>query len=466
MCTRFVMRQSALGPLLTAAAAMASVAGAAPPTPGWSSQFANAGFVLDPFLDGPTCLLPFQTIDGPRLFVGGGFTAIQTPGSATPTPYQAIAVWDGVRWSAIASGGVPLSAGAASVQAITTMPIGGVPRVVLAGFFDAPQTQVGIGYLDDARVLHPLSPGPISHAWFGSAFGWTPPGGQPEVVVTSGIFPQGSDYAYRYTQSGVALLPPGIITVTTAFAVFDDGVGPGPALFIGAPTANGGFNNKLSRWDGSTLTSVNAGTMTWVNALCVHDDGSGPALYAAGHGFRRLRAGQWEAVSGPGAPTFNMNALASFDDGSGPALYVAGQFATTTNGANGTVTATNIVRLRNGVWEALGSGLTGGVPKAMAVFDEDGPGPRPVGLFVVGGFTTAGGASSIGVARWGVPVCRADADGDWQISPADVAMFVSAWFGSLPTGTPAGDFDGNGAVQPADIAAFVTAWQNALASGC
>lgn len=62
--------------------------------------------------------------------------------------------------------------------------------------------------------------------------------------------------------------------------------------------------------------------------------------------------------------------------------------------------------------------------------------------------------------------CLADADGDGQIAPADVAVFVSAWLASLQGGTLAGDFDGNGLVNPADMAAFVNAWFTALTSGC
>jgi hypothetical protein len=62
--------------------------------------------------------------------------------------------------------------------------------------------------------------------------------------------------------------------------------------------------------------------------------------------------------------------------------------------------------------------------------------------------------------------CPADADGNGLIEPADVATFVSLWFGSLTAGTLAGDFDGNGQVQPADVAAFVAAWFAAVAGGC
>lgn len=431
---------------------------AAPPAQ-WSSEFASKGFALTQGQTGPACLLSFDTVEGPRLFVGGSFTAVRTGSLANATSACAgIAVWDGLRWSRIQGGGVFNDFGGfldpGQVQAITTSTIDREHRLIIAGFFDAPETSVGIGYLDDALSLRPLAPGPISHAWFGGAYGWTPPTtspdalASPEIIVSSGIFPQGSDYAYRYTQSGVAGIAPGVITVTTAFAEFDDG--NGRALFIGVPSVNAGINGKISRWNGQTLTSVNTGQMTWVNALCVHDDGTGPALYAAGHGFRRLKSGTWEPVSGPGAPAFNINALASFDDGTGPALYAAGQFTTTTPSG----TAVNIVRLRSGVWEPLGTGLVGGLVESMATFDEDGPGPRPPGLYIVGRFTSAGGNSSIGIARWGVPICRADTDASGTIGVDDVFAFLAAWF----AGAQPADINGIDGVTTQDIFDFLAAW--------
>lgn len=62
--------------------------------------------------------------------------------------------------------------------------------------------------------------------------------------------------------------------------------------------------------------------------------------------------------------------------------------------------------------------------------------------------------------------CPADFDGDHQITPADVAVFVSTWFSSLQNSTLGGDFDGNGVVNPADVGAFVNAWFVAVTSGC
>jgi hypothetical protein len=66
----------------------------------------------------------------------------------------------------------------------------------------------------------------------------------------------------------------------------------------------------------------------------------------------------------------------------------------------GTIEARNIAKWvrATGAWQALGSGLLGGNPspevKAMAVD------PRNGDLYVVGGFTTAGGNAANGIAKW------------------------------------------------------------------
>ncbi|MBI5864450.1 MAG: hypothetical protein HZB38_08080 [Planctomycetes bacterium] len=98
----------------------------------------------------------------------------------------------------------------------------------------------------------------------------------------------------------------------------------------------------IASWDGvtwvseaSTLTSISNNPTVF--ALRVFDDGTGPALYAAGRfdtingipatGIARQTETGWAAV---GSPFTSMNAFAGlntmavFDDGSGPALYAAG----------------------------------------------------------------------------------------------------------------------------------------------
>lgn len=62
--------------------------------------------------------------------------------------------------------------------------------------------------------------------------------------------------------------------------------------------------------------------------------------------------------------------------------------------------------------------------------------------------------------------CRADADHDFVITPADVAAFVNSWIFSLTIGALLADYDGNGIVEPADLAVFVNDWFYALGNDC
>lgn len=195
-----------------------------------------------------------------------------------------------------------------------------------------------------------------------------------------------------------------------ALAVFDDGGGPalvasGFFTMIGSATAA-----NIAKWDGTSWSPLGAGLSGGTaTTLAVYDDGTGPALYAAGdfgmaggqpaNGIARWDGTTWSAL-GSGASAVSgvgwLQDLQVYDDGTGPALYGSGWF-TTMDG----VPAENIARWDGTAWSAVGGGLTGwtcggcGV-QALAVFD-DGTGP---GLYAAGDFGTAGGLPANNIARW------------------------------------------------------------------
>jgi hypothetical protein len=196
-----------------------------------------------------------------------------------------------------------------------------------------------------------------------------------------------------------------------ALAVYDDG--SGPALYAGGvfTSAGGVAADAIARWDGQAWSGVGGGVSTGgifgspdVYALAVYDDGSGPALYAGGFfssaggvatgGIARWDGKSWTGLDG-GVGSFSdgVNALAVFDDGGGPALFVGGGFATA-----GGIPASGIAKWDGAGWSALGSGFAGLDPScnALTVFD-DGAGPA---LYAAGGFTSAGGQSASGIAKW------------------------------------------------------------------
>lgn len=206
----------------------------------------------------------------------------------------------------------------------------------------------------------------------------------------------------------------------------DDGAGPNPpALFVGGFFDQGGGRqlNGIGRFDGRSWSPLQGGFSSTNGQTCAalalyDDDGPGPratALYAAGDFFQaggvpanwiaRWDGSNWTALgsglAAPGASGFPYaRALCVFDeDGAGPAapaLFVGGDF-TTAGGA----TVRGLARWNGTTWSAVGGGLGGSFPlvTALVVHDPDGAGPLVPSLYVGGDFTSAGGFGP-SLARW------------------------------------------------------------------
>ncbi len=132
-----------------------------------------------------------------------------------------------------------------------------------------------------------------------------------------------------------------------------------------------------------------------IRASVIFDDGTGPALYVAGHferaGSTRLNhVAKWDGkrwVSVGGGMDGSVYALAVLIERSGSALYAAGEFTT----AGGTP-ASNVAKWNGSSWGALGSGTDGPVYALCAA-----PGPL---LYAGGAFAKAGGVPTGCVALW------------------------------------------------------------------
>jgi len=198
-----------------------------------------------------------------------------------------------------------------------------------------------------------------------------------------------------------------------AMAVYDDGTGP--ALYVGGEFrfASGLEVNNVARWDGSDWSALRGPSGPGVDleggvwAMAVYNDGTGPALYVGGtfataggvsaNNIARWDGNGWSALSGPSGNGLDAepDAMAVYDDGTGEALYVCGYFTTA-----GGVTVNGIARWDGSAWSELsgpsGTGMDRADVLALAVYDE-GSGPA---LFAGGSFTTAGGVTVNNVARW------------------------------------------------------------------
>ncbi len=236
---------------------------------------------------------------------------------------------------------------------------------------------------------------------------------------------------------------PGASGGVYALAVFDGGTGPAlhaAGEFAAAGTA---LANGIARWNGlaNTWTSLGGGVDGRVGSLLVFDeDGAGPLpprLFAAGSFTRagsvaanriaRWNGSSWSAL-GQGTDDV-VTALAVFDDdGPGPrpaALYAAGLFEQA-----GGIPAAHVARWNGLGWEPLGAGLDAPA-MSLAVFDADGPGPGHGELYAGGFFTSAGGMPAQGLARWNGLA--------WQPAGAGIAGSESA-----PAVTALSVFDADG----------------------
>ncbi|MFH0982498.1 MAG: hypothetical protein V2A79_13310, partial [Planctomycetota bacterium] len=308
-------------------------------------------------------LTVFDDGTGAALYAGGDIT------TAGGVPANRIAKWNGTQWSALGSG--MAGSDERSVSALTVFDDGTGPALYAGGRF-------------------------------------TTAGGVPANYIAKWNGTQWSALG-----SGMA---GGTYLGVSALTVFDDGTGP--ALYAGGDftTAGGVPASRIAKWNGtqwSALGSGMSGAYSYVSALTIFDDGTGPALYAGGNFttaggvpanyIAKWNGTQWSALgSGMGGTEPNVIALTVFDDGTGPALYAGGWFTTA-----GGVPANYIAKWNGTQWSALGSGMDNAV-FALTVFD-DGTGPA---LYAGGGFTTAGGIVSGYIARWGCQTSPTDHDGD------------------------------------------------------
>lgn len=171
-------------------------------------------------------------------------------------------------------------------------------------------------------------------------------------------------------------------------------------LFVagGFSSVDGFDTGGLARWSGSEWADASAGLEFTPWALCVHDDGSGASLYAAGREGtdQDNLVGHVARWDGEQWIDLNLNAnnavveLVSFDDGTGPALYAGGWFTEVDGEPTG-----HILRWNGAVWEPLPADLPGRV-KRLSVLDT-GEGPT---LYASGLFSFAPDQEDEYVATW------------------------------------------------------------------
>ncbi|MBL8860168.1 MAG: hypothetical protein JNL28_16780 [Planctomycetes bacterium] len=396
----------------------------------------------------------FDDGSGPALFVGGAFTVAGGMSAAR------IAKWNGSAWSTVGPSGAN-----GAVYALEVHDAGTGPALYAGGDFSflGVSTNRVSRWNGTAWTSVPGNPngavlaleswndgtGPGLYAcgdfsqYQGSAWGiarwngtaWAAVGGG--LTVTSGFpyisavrkFDDGTgealyvsgqmNFAGGNPASGIAkwngtawsALGSGLSTTSSAtgaisLATWD--VSGAARLIAGGFFSNAGGSavQGLAAWAGawSTLGS-GAGVTGPVYALTLHDDGSGPAMFAAGNFLavagspNTIRIGKWTGVTwaplGSGADG-TIEDLISFNDGSGPALFAAGGFANV-----GGVASPRCAKWNGSVWSNASVGLTPGPHPLLVVYD-DGTGP---GLYDLRALQKWNGTSWV-ATTWMPPISR------------------------------------------------------------
>lgn len=249
--------------------------------------------------------------------------------------------------------------------------------------------------------------------------------------------------------SGLGSEMEGRFSSVFAISILDDGTGP--ALFAAGVFIMPGGEPVMSiaRWDGSAWAILGSGLTGAVQAMALFDDGSGLSLYAGGTfyeaGLIVGRVARWDGRSWtviPGGPNGEVSALLAWDDGSGPALYAGGTFTSA-----GGQFANNLARWNGVAWSALPAQLNGAVSELIAFDDGSAAGPA---LYATGSFTLAGAIPASRIARWNGAAWTPLAEGLTHVGRALAAIDNGG--GSPPLLFVGGEFSFAGQVSTAKVA--------------
>lgn len=441
---------------------------------------------FSPGLGGPSVGTQVESIevfeklssDEPSLFVGGSFT------NAGTVETQNLARWDGQAWWS-ATGGSGLDH---RIHALMYFDDGEKQKLYAGGAatseselkcFDGTHW-APVGNLSGVLLsLAVFDDGTGSAIYSGGAFlvggtivgvakweaEWSPVGTNGRYVRALTVHDDGHEPALyaggeffsiggvpapfiaKWDGSAWSSLADGMNRNVYALASFDDG--NGPALFAGGAftTAGGVPARRVAKWDGTEWAPLGEGIgpgstsgQIYVYALAVFDDGSGPALYAAGafsfSGLTQVNnIAKWDGATwsplGDGMPfrqsVPSVRALAVFDDGRGPALYAGGAFETA-----GDVQVGNIARWDGSVWTSLTSGISSVDPPFVHSMVVS---PKGDSLYLGGSFTQAGGLSSNNIAQWTAvdqaPEVLQQPEDQTADLGAAATFSVAAWGGDL-----------------------------------
>jgi hypothetical protein len=343
--------------------------------------------------DTPQALTVYNLGTGAALYATGEFT--QADGVAA----KYVAKWDGSHWTALGSGlasttralgyalaGFNDGTGAALYVGGRFMTAGGIAANNIAKWNGTSWSPLATGTNGDVWALVGFNDGTGPALYAGGAF-------SSAGSVTA-------HYVAKWNGSTWADLGGGMNNTVEALAAYNDGTGL--ALYAGGNfTMAGNVNaNSVAKWNGAGWVPLSTGLNGPVYTLTVFNDGTGSALYAGGQftlagGVAVNNVAKWNGTTwSPVGPASGwdswVGALTVFDNGTGPALYAGGLFTTAAG-----VSAMKVAQWTGSTWSPLGNWTSDGI-YALAPFN-DGTGPA---LYAGGEFTSIGAVSSSRIAKW------------------------------------------------------------------
>jgi hypothetical protein len=412
---------------------------------------------------------------GETLYIGGSFSAVggySTLGIARWSPSVG-------HWAAV-GGGCYSTHTNYFLTAIQPYTVSGRSELAVGGFFEFAGGVANTSNLASwngtrwASLANPVANGAIwaMAAWNGRLYaggGFSQIGGTAASGVASY---DGSAWSAMGSGMGGGFSP-----AVFSMKVFDDG--SGEKLYAGGRFAQlGGVAGLIARWTGTVWEPVGGGvsggdpTFSDIETMAVFDNGSGggPALYVGGwtlapSGASNCSVAEWNGHAWSAVGQFlggRTTSLAAWDDGTGMALYAGG---TAQPGIN------YLAKLVGGQWVAFDGGVgnfTSGPPFpsvfGLGVWTGASAPPDAPRLVVGGDFDYVGSAQLAAsgiVARTSCAAasCRVDLDGNGVVNIQDFLRYLQA-FGTADVSVA--DWDGNGSINIQDFLAFLSAF----AAGC
>ncbi len=368
----------------------------------WSSEFAApvrgvSGAVRSQIV--------FDDGSGSALFATGSFTF------AEGVDVFGLAKWANGKWSKMGQFGAPAGSACAIFDAGSgaALYVGGSFTVAgdavannVVGWDGANWFPLGTGLTSGAlsprgvRALAVFNDGFGNKLYAGGQFSMAGGASAINIACWDGV-------TWTALAGGVGINGPSSQERVSALCVFDDG--SGPALYAGGlfATAGGVPASNVAKWNGSSWAAVRAGFDHAVDALCTFQSGVTSVLVAGGDftasGSTPLpHIAQWNGTSWAGLSSGidgPVRSLVVSGIGGSPALFAGGKF-----GVAGGAPCPSIARWNGSNWAPLGSGLSASAPPAEVLSfaeHDDGTG---LALWVGGAFSNAGGSRVDNEARW------------------------------------------------------------------